>query len=305
MLDLNLLKIGFALLTLVMIVLGSLMNTVEKRLPSFVKQTFRYGRFAYQGKDTFLKPIEVPKRWFRHFYVFGAFFTSLIFVVVLRVYVFHGKPHPLLLALLDLLGSTSRRANVSPTSILLALFLLTLQSWHRFYETWFISIYSNSYINIYHYIIGYGHYFGSVMAVLCESPGFINNQEQRVQLNFGDISFLEVIGVTMFLWACYNQYRSAIILANLRKNKNGQVVTTKHSIPYGGWFELVSSPHFLAEILMYMAISIILRAANTWHVVFLWVLSNQVESGLLSHWWYKATFPNYPKERKAVIPYVL
>ncbi|XP_049808716.1 polyprenol reductase isoform X2 [Schistocerca nitens] len=261
MLDLNLLKIGFALLTLVMIVLGSLMNTVEKRLPSFVKQTFRYGRFAYQGKDTFLKPIEVPKRWFRHFYVFGAFFTSLIFVVVLRVYVFHGKPHPLLLALLDLLGSTSRRANVSPTSILLALFLLTLQSWHRFYETWFISIYSNSYINIYHYIIGYGHYFGSVMAVLCESPGFINNQ--------------------------------------------GQVVTTKHSIPYGGWFELVSSPHFLAEILMYMAISIILRAANTWHVVFLWVLSNQVESGLLSHWWYKATFPNYPKERKAVIPYVL
>ncbi|XP_049808717.1 polyprenol reductase isoform X3 [Schistocerca nitens] len=240
MLDLNLLKIGFALLTLVMIVLGSLMNTVEKRLPSFVKQTFRYGRFAYQGKDTFLKPIEVPKRWFRHFYVFGAFFTSLIFVVVLRVYVFHGKPHPLLLALLDLLGSTSRRAN-----------------------------------------------------------------EQRVQLNFGDISFLEVIGVTMFLWACYNQYRSAIILANLRKNKNGQVVTTKHSIPYGGWFELVSSPHFLAEILMYMAISIILRAANTWHVVFLWVLSNQVESGLLSHWWYKATFPNYPKERKAVIPYVL
>ncbi|XP_049959067.1 polyprenol reductase isoform X2 [Schistocerca serialis cubense] len=194
---------------------------------------------------------------------------------------------------------------VSPTSVLVALFLLTLQSWHRFYETWFISIYSNSYINIYHYIIGYGHYFGSVMAVLCESPGFINNQEQRVQLNFGDISFLEVIGVTTFLWACYNQYRSAIILANLRKNKNGQVVTTKHSIPYGGWFELVSSPHFLAEILMYMAISIILRAANTWHVVFLWVLSNQVESGLLSHWWYKATFPNYPKERKAVIPYVL
>lgn len=65
---------------------------------------------------------------------------------------------------------------VSGVSSLLALSLLTLQAWRRFYETWFVSVYSNTQMNLSHYIVGYFHYFGSVMAILAESPGFIDDK---------------------------------------------------------------------------------------------------------------------------------
>lgn len=53
-------------------------------------------------------------------------------------------------------------------------------------------------------------------------------------------------------------------------------MTLEHRVPRGDWFELVSSPHNMAEILMYLALTFILFGSNTWPVVFLWVLSNQV-----------------------------
>jgi 3-oxo-5-alpha-steroid 4-dehydrogenase 3 len=65
---------------------------------------------------------------------------------------------------------------VGAVSSLLALFLLTLQAWRRFYETWFVSVFSNSQMNVSHYIVGFLHYFGSVMAILAESPGFVDDK---------------------------------------------------------------------------------------------------------------------------------
>lgn len=47
-------------------------------------------------------------------------------------------------------------------------------------------------------------------------------------------------------------------------------------MPEGHWFEYVSSPHSLAEILMYISLNIILRKNTTWPFVTGWVISNQV-----------------------------
>jgi thiamine transporter ThiT len=60
--EFNLLKLGFSLMTIFVVVGGCLINNIEKYLPAFLTQTFRYGKFAYQGKPTQLKIIEVPKR---------------------------------------------------------------------------------------------------------------------------------------------------------------------------------------------------------------------------------------------------
>jgi 3-oxo-5-alpha-steroid 4-dehydrogenase 3 len=57
-------------------------------------------------------------------------------------------------------------------------------------------------------------------------------------------------------------------------------MTLEHKVPHGDWFELVSSPHNLAEILMYLALTFILWGSNTWPFVFLWVLSNQVSQAI-------------------------
>lgn len=62
--DLNLLKIGFTLMTLFIVIIGGFINNFEKCLPAFVAQTFRYGKFAYKGKPSTLSLmiLEVPKR---------------------------------------------------------------------------------------------------------------------------------------------------------------------------------------------------------------------------------------------------
>lgn len=61
--------------------------------------------------------------------------------------------------------------SVSAISAFIAVTLLTLQSWRRFYETFYVSIFSFSNINVAHYAIGYIHYFGALTAVLVEAPG--------------------------------------------------------------------------------------------------------------------------------------
>jgi len=65
---------------------------------------------------------------------------------------------------------------VSAVSSLLALLLLMIQVSRRFYETWFVSIFSDTRMNLSHYAVGFIHYFGSVTAILAESPGFIDDK---------------------------------------------------------------------------------------------------------------------------------
>ncbi|KAG1688942.1 Syntaxin-6 [Nymphon striatum] len=46
-------------------------------------------------------------------------------------------------------------------------------------------------------------------------------------------SFTQAIGVTFFIWASWHQYKAHTILANLRKDKNGQTYRDKYKIPHG------------------------------------------------------------------------
>lgn len=109
----------------------------------------------------------------------------------------------------------------------------------------------------------------------------------------------------MFLLSSYIQFDSHKILANLRKDKTGKIYTTEHSIPRGKWFDLVSSPHYMAEIMIYLAITIVLGGRSiTWWMVFCFVVINQIFLGKFNHSWYLKTFRDYPKSRHAIIPYI-
>jgi 3-oxo-5-alpha-steroid 4-dehydrogenase 3 len=59
------LKLVLAFMTFCVVILGGLVNLIEPHLPTFITQTFRYGKFAYTGptdKNAIIRPIEVPKR---------------------------------------------------------------------------------------------------------------------------------------------------------------------------------------------------------------------------------------------------
>lgn len=82
------------------------------------------------------------------------------------------------------------------------------------------------------------------------------------------------------------------------------MVTEKHLMPTGGYFELLSSPHMFFELVMYVALWGLLYQNRTFLFVAVFVFCNQIEVAHFTHQWYKTTFPQYPKKRKAFIPYI-
>jgi 3-oxo-5-alpha-steroid 4-dehydrogenase 3 len=94
------------------------------------------------------------------------------------------------------------------------------------------------------------------------------------------LNFIEYMCAVILLISTYMQYRTNIILANLRKDRKGVVVSTNYKIPQGELFNWISGPLQLTEIIIYTCLSIILRNASTFHFVTFWVIMNQVEISL-------------------------
>lgn len=75
--SINFVNILYINLILVIVILGSLIQFIEPYVPVSIKQTFRYGKHSFKGEGNVLvSKMEVPKSWFKHFYVF-AFLWSV------------------------------------------------------------------------------------------------------------------------------------------------------------------------------------------------------------------------------------
>lgn len=117
--------------------------------------------------------------------------------------------------------------------------------------------------------------------------------------------FLAFLTSIIFVYFWYKQFESNMIFINLRKNKSGSVVTETHLLPKGGLFKYVSSPHMTCEVAMYAVLYLLLHQNTSYIYCLAWVVTNQFSNALLTHKWYKETFSDYPKERKAFIPYLI
>jgi 3-oxo-5-alpha-steroid 4-dehydrogenase 1 len=77
-----------------------------------------------------------------------------------------------------------------------------------------------------------------------------------------------------------------------------------YSIPHGGLFDRVSSPNLFGEIVEWSGFALM-----CWNFPALsfavWTAANLIPRALSHHAWYKTKFPDYPPERKAVIPGLL
>lgn len=108
----NLINLLFLQLTFVIVVLGTLMNSIEKYLPISIKQMFRYGKHAYKGNqsDKLVEKIEIPKAWFSHFYVFALIWSWSLTILAVSVYFFNYKPHLYFITYLDFSCGKDREA---------------------------------------------------------------------------------------------------------------------------------------------------------------------------------------------------
>ncbi|KAJ6906287.1 LOW QUALITY PROTEIN: hypothetical protein NC652_023895 [Populus alba x Populus x berolinensis] len=98
--------------------------------------------------------------------------------------------------------------------------------------------------------------------------------------------------LTMELW----------LLGSLREHVGK---ADEYVIPRGDWFEIVSSPHYLAEIVIYAGMVFASGGADlTIWLVFGFVVSNLVFAAAETHRWYLQKFDNYPSNRVAIIPFL-
>ena len=107
-----------------------------------------------------------------------------------------------------------------------------------------------------------------------------------------------ILGLIIFIIGIYINISSDNILIKLRTNQKGYV------IPKGKLFNYVSCPNFLGEIIEWLGFAIM--TLNPGSLSFLiWTICNLIPRSKAHHKWYQENFKNYPKKRKAVIPYLL
>lgn len=111
-----------------------------------------------------------------------------------------------------------------------------------------------------------------------------------------------LVGLIVYLGGFTLLVSSESIVRNLRdKNDPG---ATEYKIPYGGGFRFVTSPAYLGELIAWAGFALL-----TWSlagvVIFLITAGNLVPRALATHRWYREKFPDYPTERKALIPGVI
>jgi 3-oxo-5-alpha-steroid 4-dehydrogenase 1 len=107
-----------------------------------------------------------------------------------------------------------------------------------------------------------------------------------------------VVGAVLFAAGMAINWWSDTILIRLRRPGE-----TGYKIPRGFLFEYVASPNLFGEIVEWIGFA--LMAWNLPALSFaVWTLANLVPRAKNHYDWYRRTFPDFPKDRKVVVPWV-
>ncbi|XP_004396322.1 polyprenal reductase [Callorhinus ursinus] len=267
----------------------------------------RYGKTKFEGpsRPAACRVFDVPKRYFSHFYIISVLWNGFL-LWHLTQSLFLGVPFPNWLhGLLRILGAAQFQGGELALSAFLVLVFLWLHSLRRLFECFYVSVFSNAVIHVVQYCFGLVYYVLTGLTVLTQVPMDGRNVYVIGKNLLMQARWFHILGMLMFIWSSVHQYKCHVILGNLRKNKAGVVIHCNHRIPFGDWFEYVSSPNYLAELMIYISMAVTFGFHNlTWWLVVTYVFFSQALSAFLSHKFYKSKFVSYPKHRKAFLPFL-
>ena len=145
---------------------------------------------------------------------------------------------------------------------------------------------------------------GKKMPVVIVISAFIFNLFNGffVGYEIGNISQLDfgintLIGLIVFFTGMYINRSSDNKLISLRKENK------EYQIPQGGMFKYISCPNHFGEIIEWFGFAIIVFNLGALSFAF-WTAFNLIPRAMNHHNWYKKSFVEYPKDRKAVIPFL-
>lgn len=105
------------------------------------------------------------------------------------------------------------------------------------------------------------------------------------------------VGLVVYAVGILGNFFHHKILADLRSKQEGYV------IPQGGLFGYVACPHYLFELIGWLGIAILSGHLFTWMSLAGMIGYLMVRSKMTLAW-YQGKFPNYPKTRKAILPFL-
>lgn len=108
-----------------------------------------------------------------------------------------------------------------------------------------------------------------------------------------------LVGAALFVTGFVINQHADQVLMNLRKpGESG------YKIPKGGLYTWITCPNYFGEILEWTGFAI-----ASWSLpglaFALYTTANLAPRALTHHKWYREKFPDYPKERRALIPFVV
>lgn len=282
----------------------SLLSICAKLLPELQASVLSYGKLNLHNNKkptslwaTQLSKLIVPKHYFSHFYVIGLLFA---FLCILELTWLQYYGHPLLLIrLLQQYDSTNGTHAIDFQTCIIGLLLFTLHLSRRVYESFWIEKPSKTAtMHLSHYLIGIGFYGAMVFGTWLEGLSSFGKFQPLQPINITTI-----LSILLFFYASYHQYKCHVILASLRNKNDG------YTIPRGDWFEWIVTPHYLADILIYLSLCIlyqfksyILTCGFIWTIVNLSIISNETNT------WYQIHFSTekynkvFPKGRWRIMP---
>ena len=106
-----------------------------------------------------------------------------------------------------------------------------------------------------------------------------------------------VVGIALYLGGFALNVLSDARLRDLRR------AGVDYAIPQGGGFRWVSCPNYLGELVAWLGFAL---ATGSPGGIFILAISaaNLVPRAIDTHRWYRERFPDYPPERRALVPFV-
>ncbi len=118
-----------------------------------------------------------------------------------------------------------------------------------------------------------------------------------------DITWLiqpnSLVGLLLFITGFVMTKRSDQMLARLRDESE-----TGYQVPQGFLYRWVSCPNYLGESVQWLGWALLTLSPAGWLFLF-WTLANLVPRAISHHRWYRQTFPDYPRNRKAFLPFLI
>jgi 3-oxo-5-alpha-steroid 4-dehydrogenase 1 len=112
-----------------------------------------------------------------------------------------------------------------------------------------------------------------------------------------------ILGVILYYGGLFANLHADHVLRNLRTKEEVANGERKYRIPTGGLFAYVTNASYLSELVLWAGFAIF-----TWSPAGVFILAisaaNLVPRALATHRWYLERFPDYPKARRILIPFV-